>query len=143
MTTYMKVCRFQGNRNEKLRIYCHSSDFFLSTELIPKRRLNKWINRSGFKTRKILILKWMLLGNILTMAYKCTLLSTLIPVRYESTIDTLSDLDRSGLPLLIPRNTSVHQASANDQRPVMKRIYDKSILFTFTGQIGLDKYYKM
>ena len=121
-----------------MKIY-FSSDFFLSTELIPKRRLKKWINRDGFVTRKILILKWIILGNILTMGYKCTLLSTLIPIRYENTIDTLSDLDKSGLSLFIARNTILDHSFANDQRPIMKQIYNKSIFWNLSGPKSLPK----
>ena len=83
-------------------------------------------------TRKMLILKWIFLGNIFTMGYKCTLLSNLIPIRYESTIDTLLDLEQSGLPLLITRDTEAHHSFANDLRPIVQRIYNKSILWTFT-----------
>ena len=77
------------------------------------------------------------------MGYKCTLPSTLIPVRYEGTINTLSDLDRSGLPLLIPRSTAQYKAFANDKRPIMKRIFNKSISWAFTGPKSLAKRLKM
>ena len=118
------------------------SDFFISTELIPRKRLKKWINRTGFRTRKILILKWIVLGSILTMGYKCTLLSNLIPIQYEETIDTLQDLDQSGLSLLIPKDTDVHYSFANDQRPIMKRIFERSTLWTFTGPDSVANVYK-
>ena len=122
---------------------CFHSDFFLSTQLIPRRRLEKWIYRDGFRTRKILIMNWIFLGNILTMGYKCTLLANLIPVHYEGTINTLSDLDQSGLPLLIPRSTAQYEAFASDQRPIMKRIFNKSISWAFTGPKSLAKRQKM
>ena len=142
MTISMKAgLRFLFNSDNSH--YILSSDFFLSTELIPKKRQNKWIDREGFITRKILILKWIFLGNVLTMGYKCTLLSTLIPIRYESTIDTLSDLDQSGLPLVVHRSSAPHHAFANDPRQIMKRIYNRSILHDFTGIKSLEKYLKM
>ena len=110
------------------------SDFFLSTELIPRRRLKKWIQRKGFKIRKILILKWIILGNFLTMGYKSNLLPTLVKISYEKTIDTLVDLNMSALPLVIPGGGSIEKAIENDERPVMKQIYKNSIKFPFNGK---------
>ena len=111
------------------------SDFFLSTEFIPRRRLNKWIQREGFHVRKLLILKWIFLGNVITLAYKSTLLSSLIKIRYESTIDTLCDLDKSALPALIPAGTPATQAFATDPREIMKSIFNRSIIYPFNGRI--------
>ena len=103
-------------------------------ELIPRRRLKKWINRDGFGIRKILILKWIVLGSVLTWGYKSTLLSTLVTIRYAKPIDTFADLDKSGLPLAIVAGTIYQQAFENDQREMMKRIYSRSILFQVSRQ---------
>ena len=103
-------------------------------ELIPRRRLKKWINRDGFGIRKILILKWIVLGSVLTWGYKSTLLSTLVTIRYTKPIDTLADLDRSGLPLVMAAGLAEQQAFENDQREMMKRIYSRSIVFQFNRQ---------
>ena len=82
-----------------------------------------------FKIRKIVILKWIVLGNILTLGYKTTLLSSLIPIRYEdTTIKSLDDLDKSGLPLIIPRGASLHDHLANDAREMVTRITGRLIL---------------
>ena len=109
------------------------SDIFLSTELIPKKRLKKWIQRPGFNLRKVVILKWIVLGNILTLGYKTTLLYSLIPIRYEDTIDSLDDADKSGLPLIIPRGSSIHDHLANDPREMLTQIMSRSILFEDGG----------
>ena len=77
------------------------------------------------------------------MGYKSTLLSTLIPVRYERTINTLYDLDQSGLPLAIPKSTTIHHAIANDPRQIMKRIYNNSIIYVFAGVKSTGKLRKM
>lgn len=63
------------------------------------------------------------------MAYKSNLLSSLIPVRYEATIDTLQDLEQSGLPLLILNSTTALKLVASDPREDMKQVYKKSVLF--------------
>ena len=117
-----------------------SSDFFVSFELVP--RLPKWINRDGFWTRKILIFQCILLGNFLIMGYKSTLLSTLVPIHYESTIDTLSDLHQSGLPLFIAKDTILHHSFAKDPRQIMKLIYNESIFWKLTGPKSLGMMFK-
>ena len=57
------------------------------------------------------------------------LLSSLIPIRYETTIDTLEDMEDSGLPILIMKNTAVHKLIASDPRDAMKQVYKRSMLF--------------
>ena len=89
--------------------------------------------REGFKIRKILILKWFLMSTLMTMAYKSTLLSSLITARYESPIDTLIDLERSGLPVLIPKNTPLQTMFAIDPRTIVKRIYNNSFIYNFNA----------
>ena len=106
--------------------------------MIPKRRQKRWIQRPGFAIRKIVILKWIFLGNILTMAYKKSLLSSLIPIRYEDPIDSITDLDNSNLPLVMGKNDSMHQYFSSDSRPMMRRILNRSILGTH-GQDGFPK----
>ena len=104
---------------------------FLMDETFPK----KWINRRGFvQSRKVLILIWLMFAsNLLIWSYKSTLLSTLIPIYYENPINTLEDVDNSDLPLLVPRSTVLHRLLATDPRPTVKRIFRKSVLFSFNG----------
>ena len=66
---------------------------------------------------------------MLTWAYKSTLLSTLVTIRYSQPIDTLADLDKSGLPLAIVDDSIEQKAFEIDQRDIMKQIYNRSILF--------------
>jgi hypothetical protein len=71
------------------------------------------------------------------MCYKknlrSTLLSMLIPIRYTKTIETIEDLDKSGLPFIIPGKTAPHMFVATDPRPAMQRIFKRSIVYPFTG----------
>ena len=109
------------------------SDLLLSLELIPRRRLNRWIQREGFKIRKLAILKWIVLGNVITIAYKSTLLSSLVTTRYEDSINTLNDLDRSGIPLVIGRNTIPYKFFANSPRTLVRKIFNNSRLYDFSS----------
>ena len=121
---------------------CRILDFFLSTELIPKRRLERWVQRRGFGIRKIVILKWIFLGNILTMAYKKSLLSSLIPIRHEDTVDSFNDLGKSSLPFLLMKGHWSHQSISLDSRPIMRRIFNRSILVSFDeeSEDGIPKW---
>ena len=65
------------------------------------------------------------------MAYKSVLLSSLVPIRYEATIDTLEDMEQSGLPLLILKSTTIQKFIASDPRDAMKRVYKRSIVFPY------------
>ena len=43
---------------------------------------HKWFHRRGFyKARMLVLFTWLFFGNVLSMGYKSTLLSTLIPIR--------------------------------------------------------------
>ena len=81
------------------------SDFFFSTIMIPRKRPEQWFRRPGFLTRKVFLVKWIFVANVFSLGYRSTLLSTLVPIRYEETIDTVYDLDKSRLSLLIPKDT--------------------------------------
>ena len=75
----------------------------------------------------------MFASNLLLWSYKSTLLSTLITIYYENPINTLEDVDRSGLPVMVPNNTVLHWLIATDPRPTTKSIFKKSVLYPFNG----------
>ena len=101
--------------------------------MIPKKRLDSWINRPGFGIRKLVILKWIVLGNILTLGYKTTLLSSLIRIQYGDTIDNISDLDKSGLSLLVAKSTATVDYIERDPRQMMARISQRKILYSLNN----------
>ena len=86
-------------------------------------------------TRKVFLLKWIFVANVFSLGYRSTLLSTLVPIRYEDTIDTVHDLEKSRLSLLIPKDTSFHMLVATDSRSIVKHIYKRSTLVPFNGTI--------
>ena len=110
------------------------ADWLLSTFILIGQSLSQdWLFREGFKTRRIILLKWLVLANFLTLGYMSTLLSQLVAIRYENPIDTIDDLDNSGLPLLIPGGTGIENMIANDPKPAVKRIYSRSIIYPLNG----------
>ena len=104
---------------------------FLIEEVIPKR----WMSRQGLvHARKLLIIMWLMLtSNILIWSYKGTLLSTLVPIYYDNPINTLEEVDRSGLPVLITKNNVVHWLMKTDPRSTINNIWQKRILYPFPG----------
>ena len=54
-----------------------------------------WVDNERYGTRKWIILLWVSTAFILTAAYMSTLLSTLVPLRYEKPVETIQDaIDR-------------------------------------------------
>ena len=105
--------------------------------MIDKSLPHRYFHRRVFfkHSRMFLLFTWLFLGNVLSMAYKSTLLSTLIPIRYEKTLDTIDDLDKSGLGLLIPGGTALEWLAASDPRPAMRRINARREVVPFNGTV--------
>ena len=72
-------------------------------------------------------------AGLLSWAYMQTLLATLVVIKYEPKIDTIHDLDQSGLPFLIPKDTAPHKLLASDPRPAVTRIFKRSIVYSLAG----------
>ena len=68
------------------------------------------------------------------MAYKSMLLPTLVTISYDKTIDTMEDLAMSGLPLMLPRGSSVYFSLKADKRPLMKKIFNKTKTYPYGGK---------
>ena len=64
------------------------------------------------------------------MAYKKSLLSSLVAIRYKDPIDSYDDLYNSGLPLLIPEASAILAHIASDPNPIIRDIFDRSITFS-------------
>ena len=83
------------------------------------------------------------MGNILTLGYKTTLLSSLISIRYEDAIDNIYDIDKSGLPLLLAESTSSVEFIRTDPRKVMEHLFKRKMLYSVDGG-GVPRWvYKM
>ena len=112
------------------------SDFCLAMVLIDESVPQKWLHREGFThSRKLLLLQWLLYGSVLLWGYKCVLLSTLVPIRYEQTIESLYDLDKSKLQLVLPH--VLYNLFKKDPRSVMKRVLNNSAVYNYDGTVPL------
>ena len=57
------------------------------------------------------------------------------PSRYEKTIETVADLDNSGLPYLVPAKTAPHVLVMTDPRPAVRRIAKRVELYPYNGTV--------
>ena len=57
------------------------------------------------------------------------------PCRYEKTIDTVADLDNSGLPYLVAAKTAPHWLVMTDPRPAVRRIAQRVEPVPFNGTL--------
>ena len=81
------------------------------------------------------MIQWLMWANILSHAYKGTLLSTLINIRYTDTLDTIDEMDASGLPFFVLKDTAVEWLSESDPRDGVKRLNNKRLDIPFKGYI--------
>ena len=79
--------------------------------------------------RKQFIFQWILWSTILSFAYKGTLLSILTTERYSVPINTLQQMEKSGLPFYIP-DVCIHFL-INDPREEIENLRAKWIVMPF------------
>ena len=69
---------------------------------------NKFVHiTTSAKARQVLLVKWIVLGFCLTACYKSVLLSNMVNIGFEKTIDTVEDALASGKLFIVPENTDV------------------------------------
>ena len=79
------------------------------------------------KARFFLVMKWMLLGFLLTLSYKSVLLSCLVYVRNEKPIETLEDMLRTDRKILMQGRTTTEILMRTDPRPGIQQLAKKII----------------
>ena len=113
------------------------SDFSIVVSLLIEEGVSEtWFNRIGFiHSRKFLILLWLMLGNILLMSYKGNLRANLVAITYKKPIDSIQDMEESGLPLLFCTGCGYKESFAADPRPAMNRLAEKAIMYKYDGSM--------
>ena len=81
--------------------------------------------RSCSGARKLLLMKWMVVGFFFTMCYKSYMRAMMIKIDYEKTIDTIDDMLMSEIPIKMVSNTHLPLLLANDPRETMKALANK------------------
>ncbi len=106
-----------------------------TSSLLQQSLLHSWFGHTPGSKRGMLAI-WLLGATFVSMSYKSTLLSALIRIEYRRPVDTIKDLFISGLPFLLPKGTAPIKLVATDPRPVVRMIYNRSVLlYEFNGTI--------
>ena len=100
------------------------SGIFITIGLIIEEDiLDKYFRKQPCaKARELLVLKWSMMGFLLTMCYKQILLSTLIHIEYEKGLDSIEDVIMSNKPVTYDGTSGIASLLKNDPRDHVKEI---------------------
>lgn len=108
--------------------------------LLQESLPDKVVQNNGSLSKNILILQWYVFGFILSLAYTTILPSFLVSIRYEDTIDTISQQAASDTRLIIIAESAYEMLFQTDPRPLMQKIYETSIKLVFDGRLEVPKW---
>ena len=108
--------------------------------LLQKSLPDKAVHNNGLVSKNILILQWFMFGFLLSLAYTTTLPSFLVSIRYEDTIDTISQQATSDARLIIIANSAMEMLFQTDPRPSMQKIYGQCIKLVFDGRLDVPEW---
>ena len=115
----------------KLRSLKKIVPFFSALEfcigaLIDEAQEDSYIaRRSCSKARKLLVMKWMVVGFFFSISYKSVLRAMMIKIEYGKTIDTIDDMLQSEMPLMIASDTPLLALLETDPRKKVKALSEK------------------
>ena len=116
---------------------CFSDLLIALTPTIDESLPNKvYLRRSFTRSRKLLVIQWLGCAAILCHAYKSTLLSTLVTIRYTEPLDTLDQMDASGLQFGVAKGTALEWLAISDPRAVVKRLVSRLVLIPYKEKLA-------
>ena len=120
------------------------TDFILSlTPVLDESIPWKFYLRNSFSTsRRLLLIQWLVMANILSHAYKGSILSSLINIHYEDPLDTIEQMVESGLPFYVLGKTSLEWVIKTDPRDSVKKLNARRFDMPWDGHTE-EKYLKM
>ena len=77
------------------------------------------------KARDVVVLKWAIMGLILCASYKGILLSKLINIEYEKSIDSIDDVLRSNKPVAVLGASGIINLLKSDPRKKVEEIGER------------------
>ena len=83
-----------------------------------------------------------MMGNIISHIYKGALLTSLIAIRYTETLDTMVQMEESGLPFYVLGKTAIEWFAKTDPRELGKKLNERRFDMPFPGFVD-EKYLKM
>ena len=81
--------------------------------------------------RSFIVLKWTVLGFLLTISYKSVLRAMMMAQEYESPIDTIDDVLQSEKQIMIANGTSIKYKLETDPRIQIKKLLQRVEYFEF------------
>ena len=85
--------------------------------------------------RSLLVLKWMVLGFLLTISYKSVLRSMMMTVEYENAIETADDVLQSDRKFMAARDSSQKFLLESDPRLDGKKLASKVEYYTLGQRV--------
>ena len=89
-------------------------------------------NGKHSRAQQLLLIIWLFAAFSLTLSYKEVLISNLVNVGYEDTIDDLDDLVRSGISLALPTNSYWRNWLKYDSRESARILFNNNVPYKFT-----------
>ena len=82
-------------------------------------------NMTCAKSKKLLILQWIVLAFLLSAAYRSVLLATIVTPAYEESIENLDDLLRTTKQILVPEGTKTSKLLRKDPKADIETLHKK------------------
>lgn len=82
------------------------------------------------------------MANIISHAYKGSILSSLVNIHYEDPLDTIQQMAESSLPFYVLGNTAATWLTKTDPREMVKRLNARRFDMPWEG-VTDEKYLKM
>ena len=102
---------------------CFSDVFFSIGAIIEEAQNNEYFQKQPCaKARELVVLKWAMIGFLLTISYKSVLLSKLINIEYEKGLDSVDDVLSSNKPVVLDGASAEINLMKSDPREKMREI---------------------
>ena len=102
-------------------------------------------NRSSSRAREMLVVKWMLVGFMMTISYKSVLRSMMMNIEYDfsKTVDSIDDMLNSEMPMMVPSDVgNIAFKFDTDPRENIQRLKEKIVWFPVFNLTGMDLVFK-
>ena len=102
---------------------CFSDVSFSLGAIIEEAQEKRYFKKQPCaKARDVVVLKWAMIGFLLTISYKSVLLSKLLNIEYEKGFDSIDDVLRSKKPVVLDVATGMVNLMKSDPRENVKEI---------------------
>ena len=100
-----------------------------------------YLRESFIESRRLLLIQWLIMGNVISHVYKGALLTSLINIRYPNPLDTMIQMEESGIPFYCLGNTSLVWLAKTDPRPLGIKLNKRRVDIPYFGDVD-EKYLK-